>query len=106
MEKQLTQQIQIDIKRAIPLFADNVIVANLIKDSEKEKASKKKEGHVTLIFVDTLTKQAVARVVVSRQTAESLLKSLDESLKKFDKNLNEKTKEKSEPASSKTRYLG
>lgn len=107
-EKPQQQQIQIDIKRTLPLFADNVIVANLIKDSEREKKgkNKKKEGHVTLIFVDTLTKQAVSRIVVSRPTAEAMLKTLDESLKKFDKDIiKEKTKAKVEPA-AKTRYLG
>ena len=102
MEKQQPQQIQIDIKRALPLFADNVIVANLIKSEEKKK-SKKKEGHITLIFVDTLTKQAVSRVAVSKQTAEALLKALDESLKKFDKDIPVKEKAK---AKAETRYLG
>jgi len=103
-EKQ-TQQVQIDIKRTVPLFADNVIVANLVRNEEAKKG-RKKEGYLTLIFVDTLTKQAVSRVVVSKQTAEALLKTLDESLAKFDKDVSRKeVKAKSEPA-ARTRYTG
>lgn len=103
-EKQ-AQQVQIDIKRTVPLFADNVIVANLVRNEEAKKG-RKKEGHLTLIFVDTLTKQAISRVVVSKQTAEALLKTLDESLKKFDKDLSREIKKvKAEPA-ARTRYLG
>lgn len=104
-ERQIQQPVQIDIKRVLPLFADNVVVANLIKSSEEKRKNKKKEGHITLIFVDTLTKQAVSRIVVSRHTAEMLLKMLDESLKKFDKDLPIKEKIKMDTG-SKTRYLG
>lgn len=88
------------------MFADNVVVANLIKNSEEKRKNKRKEGHITLIFVDTLTKQAVSRVVVSRQTAEALLQTLGESLKKFDSDVSEvRLKAKPEPA-ARTRYLG
>jgi CHASE3 domain sensor protein len=105
-EKQ-AQQVQIDIKRTVPLFADNVIVANLVRsDNEKANSKKKKEGHLAIIFVDTLTKQAISRIIVSRQTAEGMLKTLGESLSKFDKDVsNREVKVKSEPA-ARTRYLG
>lgn len=95
VEQKDQKQIQLDIKRVIPVFADNVIVANVIKAQTtqgkgKGKHNSKKEGHVTLIFVDGLTHQAISRVVVSRSTAEALLKALDESLKKFDKEIKSK----------------
>lgn len=108
-KEQKQEKITIDIKRAIPVFADNIIVANLIKTNQKAGKIKKKEGHVTLIFVDSLTHQAVSRVVVSRSTAEVLLKTLNESLKKYDKELKSKeTKGKVETiaAEKKARYLG
>jgi len=94
VEQKDAKHIAIDIKRAIPLFADNVIVANVIKTEQetsgKKKSKQKKEGYVTLIFVDNLSHAAVARVVVSRQTADALQKALDESMKKFDKEMKSK----------------
>lgn len=113
-EQKTEKSIAIDIKRTIPIFSDNVIVANLIKthDSEKKGKGKKlqKEGYVTLIFVDTLSHSAVARIVVSKQTADALLKALDESLEKFDKELRSKEKknkiETTVAEKRKTQYLG
>ena len=106
--------IAIDIKWAIPIFADNVIVANVIK-SEQQAQSKKnkqygKEGYVTLIFVDNLSHSAIARIVVSRSSAEALQKAMDESLKKFDKEMKSKEKkgkiETTVVERGKARYLG
>lgn len=107
-EQKEGKQIAIDIKRVIPIFADNVLVANLIRTKKEKKGGK--EGHVTLIFIDTLTQQSVARVVVSKQTAEALQKALEESLKKFDKEM--KSKDKSDEkkvkieTTSVNKYLG
>jgi len=108
VEQKETKQITIDIKRAIPIFSDNVIVANLIRAAKEEKKPGKKEGHITLIFVDTLSQQAVARIVVSRQVAEALEKSLAESIDKFDKEMKSKsTLKKPKIEATKTRgYLG
>lgn len=108
-KEQKQEKVAIDIKRVIPVFADNIIVANLIKASQKTEKTKKKEGHVTLIFVDSLTHQAVSRIVVSRSTAEALLKALDESLKKYDKELKSKetrVKVGTTAVEKKARYLG
>lgn len=109
-QREKQEKIAIDIKRIIPVFADNIFVANLIKANQKA-GKLKKEGHVSLIFIDNLTRQAVSRVVISRSTAETLLKALEESLKKFDKELKNKElkskieiNEKSERGKSK--YLG
>jgi len=112
MEPKDQKSVTIDIKRAIPIFADNVIVANVIKsyEGDKKNKGKKKEGHVTLIFVDNLSHSAVTRVIISRQTAEALLKALEESLKKFDKELKNKgVKNKIETTIAekrKAQYLG
>lgn len=113
-EQKDQKPIAIDIKRAIPIFSDNIIVANIIKTEQQTQGKKKKrhgkEGYVTLIFVDNLSHSAIARVVVSRQTAEALQKALDESLKKFDKELKSKEiKNKIETTiaeKGKAKYLG
>lgn len=113
-EQKDQKPIAIDIKRAIPIFADNVIVANVIKSEQQTQGKKnkryEKEGYVTLIFVDNLSHSAIARVVVSRQTAEALQKTMDESLKKFDKELKSKEKKNKIEATvvekGKARYLG
>ncbi len=111
-EQKTEKSIAIDIKRAIPIFSDNVIVANIIKTHDSGKKGKKvqKEGHVTLIFVDTLSHSAVARIVVSKQTADALLKALGESLEKFDREIRSKEKknkiETTVAEKRKTQYLG
>ncbi|MCX8194221.1 MAG: hypothetical protein N3G19_02555 [Candidatus Pacearchaeota archaeon] len=108
-KEQKQEKIAIDIKRVIPIFADNVIVANLIKANQKSGKLNKKDGNVNLIFVDSLTHQAVSRIVVSKNTAEALLKALDDSLKRFDKEIkNKEVKSKIETISDKgkSKYLG
>lgn len=118
VEQKEQKQVAIDIKRTVPLFSDNVVVANLIKsqltskDKEKKGKKIKKEGHITLIFIDSLTQQAVARIVISKQTAEALQKTLEESLKKFEKEIKaketvKKTKVETIAAEKgKAKYLG
>ncbi|MGB9707743.1 MAG: hypothetical protein ACPLXC_00190 [Candidatus Pacearchaeota archaeon] len=92
-EQKPEKAVAVDVKRVMPIFADHVLVANIIKahtEDWKKKKHIKKEGYVTLIFIDTLTHQAVSRVVVSRGTAEALEKALGESLEKFDRELKSK----------------
>lgn len=114
VEQKDQKSIAIDIKRTIPVFADNVIVANVMKSYNGEKKGKRKgkrgkEGQVTLIFVDNLSRSAIARIVLSKSTAESLEKALGESLEKFDKELKGEEKKKIEAPvaeKGKARYLG
>ena len=85
------KQINLDLKRTIPLFSDSVLVANIVKKNpEKNKGKKSKskeepEGFVTLVFVDALAQQAIARVVLPKITAENLEKALRENLENFGK---------------------
>lgn len=105
----MEKEFQIDIKRTIPLFADNVLVANLVRTTSGAPASRKnskkdkREGHISLIFIDSLTKQALARIIITRSVAQALLRALEESLKKFDNIIGKEIKSKIETTS---RYFG
>ena len=86
------KQISIDLKRTVPLFSDSVLVANIVKNrpenkdkttSKKGKTKKDPEGFVTLVFVDSVAQQAIARVVLPRITAENLQEALKTNLENF-----------------------
>jgi hypothetical protein len=72
-----------DIK---PYFADDVIVVTPIK-AIKEGKKIRKEGHVVFIFADMLSQQPIAKIAVSKTTAESLKNVLSKVLAKMDKDL-------------------
>lgn len=92
-----TKQINIDLKRTVPLFSDSVLVANIIKNrpenkeekgkDKKSKLKKDPEGFVTLIFVDSIAQQGIARIVLPRTTAENLQEALKTNLENFGKDI-------------------
>ncbi len=109
----------IDLKRTIPLFSDSVLVANIIKNKPIDNFQKKgnkdtkkeiqKEGFVTLIFVDSLSQQAISRIVLPKTTAENLEKALRSNLENFGKEektpiLKKELKDINEP--NKNKYFG
>ncbi len=92
MVEQNRPQIQVDVSRVKPLFADEVLVASKIKAFKGEKRVEK-EGNIELIFLDQLTQppRAIARVVVSKHTADNFLRILGENVQKMDKDLKDKS---------------
>ena len=103
------QQMNINIDPSVkPLFADEVAIACSIKQEKDEKGILKKEGFVSLIFIDMMTQSTVARVTLSKTTARDLSKILKTNLEDMDKRLNSKVQETSvkiEGTSSKD-YIG
>ena len=87
------QQVQVDVSRVIPIFADEAMVVSRVK-SKKGNDSKNviKEGHIELIFLDQLSQppKAISRVVISRYTAASLNSILSDNLSKLDAELKSK----------------
>ena len=92
-EQKEVRQVQIDVSRIRPLFADEVLVASKIKAFKQGEKKIAKEGNVELIFVDQLSQppRAISRVVVTMHTAESLLKILGDNLNKMEKDLKDKS---------------
>ena len=103
------QQMNINIDPSVkPLFSDEVAVACSIKQEKDEKGNFKKEGFVSLIFIDMMTQSTVARVTLSKMTAKALCKILKTNVEDMEKKLLSKTQEMSvkiEGTSSKD-YIG
>ncbi|MBU2522965.1 MAG: hypothetical protein KKE23_01590 [Nanoarchaeota archaeon] len=85
------RQVSVDVSKAVPLFADEVLIASKIKAFKDDKKVEK-EGVIELLFLDQLSSppKAISRIVISRATAKSLLKVLDENVKKMEKDLKDK----------------
>jgi len=98
--------IKSDIK---PLFADDVVVVTPVK-AIKEGNKLKKEGHIVFIFVDMLNQQPIAKIVLSKTTAESFKKILTKVLIKLDKDLKSselpKTIISDQAKTESTKYIG
>lgn len=104
------KQVNIDLKRTVPVFSDTVLVANVIKNKPEVEKNKKKnkenpEGFVTLIFVDSVAQQAISRIVMPKTTAENLVKALTTNLENFGKEIKIDSKEKDKKIERKN-YLG
>ncbi|MEK6984071.1 MAG: hypothetical protein AABX33_05835 [Nanoarchaeota archaeon] len=82
------QQMSINIDPSVkPLFADEVAVACTIKQEKDEKGDLKKEGFVSLIFIDIVTHGTVARITMSKSTGKALWKILKTNLEDMEKQL-------------------
>jgi len=92
MEQKEMRQVQVDVSKVSPLFADEVIVAAKIKAFKQGEKKFGKEGNVELIFLDQMTQppKAISRVVISMHTAAGLLKILGENIQKMEKDLKSK----------------
>lgn len=92
-EQKEMRQVQIDVSKIRPLFADEVVVASKIKAYKQGEKKVAKEGNIEIIFVDQLAvpPRAISRIVVTMHTAESLMKILGENLDKMEKDLKDKS---------------
>jgi len=108
------RQVNVDVSRVIPVFADEVVVASRIKAYRKENDPKhvEKEGNIEFIFLDQLSQpqKAISRVVVSKATAKGLLKVLNENIVKMETELKDRNMPKQPSIEIKPRqdkgYLG
>lgn len=91
-----------DIKQ---LFADDVVVVTPLK-AVKEGKKIKKEGHVVFIFMDMLSQQPVAKIAMSKTTAESLKNIMIKVMAKLEKDLKSSEMPKPEPIKTdSTKYI-
>ena len=81
-------QLNINIDHSVkPLFADEVAVACSIKQEKDEKGKLRKEGFVSLMFIDIITQTTIARVTLSKITAKALWKILKNNVEDLEKKL-------------------
>ncbi len=100
---------EIKLGSARPLFAHDVMISTIYKTSKTKKGNIKKEAHTELLFIDLLSKQAVARIVLPSNVLKVLPQLLNDNFKKVKKELKNKEmpkKEKVEINSTNASYLG
>lgn len=91
-----------DIKQ---LFADDVVVITPVK-AVKEGKKIQKEGHVVFIFMDMLSQQPVAKIAMSKTTADSLKNIMVKVMTKLEKDLKSNEMPKPEPIKTdSTKYI-
>lgn len=94
----------------IPVFADDVLVSSSIKYDKNEKGPIAKDGYISIFPIDRSANRPIMRLVLTRMTAKSLMKILEQQLKKLESEI----KSDKEPGSdykgkeivSKQEYIG
>ncbi|MBI4441685.1 hypothetical protein HY639_05945 [Candidatus Woesearchaeota archaeon] len=66
-----------------PVFADDVLVGQTIKQNKLPDGKMEKEGVITFFFLDMMTQKPIAKVVISRLTAQNLHNLLGDTLQKM-----------------------
>ncbi len=69
-----------DIK---PIYADDVLIGQTIKQNKLPEGTMEKEGLVSFFFLDMMTQKPVAKIVISRITAQQLHHLLGDTLQKM-----------------------
>ena len=105
------QNLNINIDPSIkPIFADEVVVARMVKQENRKSGKIVKEGNLSLIFLDALGNKAVARITLSKTTAKSLAQVLKINVKDLEKELRNKKNLKHIPSSKESitneNYIG
>lgn len=100
---------EINLRNTRPLFAHDVLLSTIYKTHKTKRGKIKKEAHTELIFIDIISKQAVARIALPFNVINILPKLFSDNIKKIKKELKSKEipkKEKVEIKSSNASYLG
>ncbi len=92
-----------------PMFAHDVAISTVYKTNKTKNGKIKKEAHTELLFVDMISKQAVARIVLPFTVLEVLPQLITDNIKRIKKELKNKEipeKQKVEIESTNASYLG
>lgn len=74
-----------------PIYAEDVAVMariRVIQNNKKEVVEK--EGHIGIVFLDTIKKQSVGEFVITKNTAKTLSSLLAQTVEKLEKELTSK----------------
>ena len=92
-----------------PIFAHDLIISTIYKTNKTKRGNIKKEAHTELLFVDIVSKQAVARIALPFTVIEVLPQLFTDNIKKIKQELRSKEmpkKQKVEIESTNASYLG
>ena|SRR3989338_7391968 len=67
----------------VPIFADDVLIGQTIKQNKDKDGNLEKEGTISFFFFDMMTQKPVSKVVISRLTAQNLHKLLGDTIEKM-----------------------
>ena len=98
---------EINLGNTVPLFAHDVALSTITKSTKTKNGKAKKEFFTELVFIDSMRKTAITRIVLPLSVLEQLPKTIEENLKKMKEDLKDKEmpKQKIEVKSSGS-YLG
>ena len=71
----------INLANTKSLFAHDLVISTVYKSKETKSGKIKKEAHTELLFVDIISKQAVARIALPYTVIEYLSQLLAENIK-------------------------
>lgn len=82
-EEQQKIHMNLTTTELMPVFADDVLVGQTIKQNKNHEGELEKEGVISFFFLDMITLKPVAKVVMSRLTAQNLCHILSDTLQKM-----------------------
>jgi hypothetical protein len=99
---------EINLGNTVPLFAHDVAMSNITKSEKSKEGKVRKESFTELIFIDSVRKCAIARIVLPQSTLEQLPQMIEDNTKKLRKDMRNKEmpKEKDKPDKKNDSYLG
>ena len=65
-------------------------VAHVVKQEKDAKGKVKKEGYISLFFIDAITQRTNTRIVISKTTAKALAEVLKKDVETLEKELKSK----------------
>ena len=99
----------INLGNTKPIFAHDIVISTVYKTNKTKRGKIKKEAHPELLFVDIISKQAVARIALPFTVLEVLPQLFSDNIKKIKKELKSEEmpkKQKIEIESTNASYLG
>ena len=75
----------INLGNTVPIFAHDVAMSTITKAVKTKDGKMKKENFTELMFIDSVRKSAIARIILPQSTLEELPQMITEGLKKIKK---------------------
>ncbi len=86
-EDQQRIQMSVATTEITPVYADDVLIGQTIKQNKLPDGTLEKEGLITFFFIDMITQKPVAKIVTSRITAQQFNHLLGDTLQKMNTEL-------------------
>jgi hypothetical protein len=99
---------EINLGNTVPLFAHDVAFSTITKTTKSKEGKIRKEQFTELVFIDSVRKTAIARIMLPKSTFRELPKRINETLKKLKEDINSQDIPQEAKAEIKTTgsYLG